>query len=417
MFVPGGVPSRPRRSYARRLRIHDETSPTCQDSQQSTQSLLTNRRSSVEESEYAQHGSPLVTLGEPPRAVPDSVRSLLRRGLEINLGCLHAFERPHSYGNVEWYPDALNASNARLAYNNLHRDHVDDRIKTHILFEAPITWLTNLRVLCGDRWYVDANRLLLARELGIVAKLPKLSAERVSDLNKEDIFVKLLAISQIVWLCLQLSMRLGQGISTTQLEIMTMGYAVCSAMTYFFLFNRPKDVTTVFDVEAARYPTSDEFSFIASIGPDIFGPFRSTVSLPNNSVHQNGYGDMVLGSTFAVVCFGSLHLAAWNYEFPTPTERTLWRASTLMTITVIPAMCILPLLALLFNALFNSNPPGRLVSRANVQRFCVSVTFWVMAPLFIAARLFILVEVIRSLAYQPPGSYKTTWASYVPYVG
>jgi hypothetical protein len=335
----------------------------------------------------------------------------------MNMGCLHALERPHSYGNVEWCLDALNASNARLAYNNLHRGHVDDRIKTLTLFEAPTTWLTNLRVLCGDRWYVDANQLLLARELGIVSKLPKLSAERVSDLNKEDIFVKLLAISQIVWLCLQLSMRLGQGIPTTQLEIMTMGYAVCSAMTYFLLFNRPKDVTTVFDVEAARYPTSDELSFIASIGPDIFGPLRSTVSLPNNSAHQNGYGDMALGSTFAVIFFGSLHLAAWNYEFPTPTERTLWRASTLMTIIVVPAMCILPLLAWLFNALFNSNPPGRLVSRASVQRFCVSVTFWIMAPLFIAARLFILVEVIRSLAYQPSGSFKTTWASYVPHVG
>jgi hypothetical protein len=291
-----------------------------------------------------------------------------------------------------------------------------DRIETRTLFTNPFEWLTNLRVLCGDRWYVDANQLLLARELGIIGKLPKLSTERVSDLSKEDIFVKLLAISQIIWLCLQLSMRLGQGVPTTQLEVMTMGYALCSAVTYFLLFDRPRDVMTVFEVEAARYPTSDKMSLIASIGPSISGSLRSTVSLPNNSTHRNTRPpEVAVSSTLAVFLFGIVHFAAWGYEFPTQTELNLWRASTVVTIAAVPAMSAAASIARQFNATFNSNP-GRLVSRGRVQMLLIFVQCWILAPLFVAARLFILVEVIRSLAYQPPGSYKTTWAAYVPHV-
>ena len=388
-----------------------------QDSHQSTESLLTDRRSSYEGPENAQQGHPLATMGETARTVPDFVSSMLRLALARGWGCVHTLKNPRSHGYVEWHLDTHNTATAHLACKNIDRGHLGDRIETRTLFTNPFEWLTNLRVLCGDRWYVDANQLLLARELGIIGKLPKLSTERVSDLSKEDIFVKLLAISKIIWLCLQLSMRLSQGVPTTQLEVMTMGYALCSAVTYFLLFDRPRDVMTVFEVEAARYPTSDEMSLIASIGPLVFGFFRTTLSLPNNSTHQNGQTpERPLSSSFAVFLFGVMHFAAWGYKFPTQTELNLWRASTIVTIAAVPAMVTLGVLTQLFNATCNSNPPGWLVSRGRVQLLFIFVQFWILAPLFVAARLFILVEVIRSLAYQPPGSYKTTWAAYVPHV-
>jgi hypothetical protein len=379
-----------------------------QSSPQSTESLLTNRRSSHGDPWSAQHEIPLVTLGEPARTAPKHVRKLLWTGLGWGRGCPHILERPSSCGKIDWRLDVVNTTTACLSYSDLVSGHLDDKIRTRTL-SSPVMWLTNLRALCGDRWSVDANQLLLARELRIIGSLPSLSTERVSDLNKEDVFVKLLAISQIVWLCLQLGMRLGQAVPTTQLEVMTMGYALCSTITYFLLFDQPKDVMTVVEVEAARYPTSTEMSSIASIGPSVFGFFRSTVSIPNHSTHQCGSSlEIALGSSFALIVFGSLHFAAWNYEFPTPTELTLWRVSTVLTITIVPATFMARFLALQFNAITKS--PSSTGSWVSVQ-FCI------LAPLFVAARLFILVEVIRSLAYQPPGSYKTTWAAYVPHVG
>ena len=418
MAVSGGVPLLPWWSYFHRLVTHRRTMR--KHSPESTESLLMDRRSPYEDPESAQHEIPLVTPGEAATTVPRRLRSLLRSGLERGWGCPHVLERPRSCGNIGWRLDAINTANARISYEDLDRGHLDNKIYIRMFHSSPspVQWLTSLRTLCGDRWYLDANQLLLARELGIIGKLPKLSTERVSDLNKEDIFVKLLAISQIIWLCLQLSMRLGQGVPTTQLEVMTMGYALCSALTYFLLFDRPRDVTTVFEVEAARYPASNEMCLIASIGPIISGYFRSTVSLPNNSTHQSGqFPEMALSSSFAVFLFGVMHFAAWGYDFPTQTEHNLWRASTVLTIAAVPAVFATSFIARKSNEIFNSNPPGWLVWRERVHRFRILISLYILGTLFVAARLFILVEVVRSLAYQPPESYKTSWAAYVPHVG
>jgi hypothetical protein len=37
--------------------------------------------------------------------------------------------------------------------------------------------------------------------------------------------------------------------------------------------------------------------------------------------------------------------------------------------------------------------------------------------LFVAARAFILVEIVRSLGFQPPETFRTTWAANVPHAG
>jgi hypothetical protein len=120
--VSGGVqkvPIRPWRSYGRRLRIHRET----------TERLLTDRRTSYDDPENEQDGYPLVTAGDPATTVPDSVRRALRSALKHGWGCLRTLDKPRSCGNVKWHPDALNAANSRLAYK--------------VLIEA--TWTTELR--------------------------------------------------------------------------------------------------------------------------------------------------------------------------------------------------------------------------------------------------------------------------------
>lgn len=255
---------------------------------------------------------PLVSSDRTAETTSYRTREVLRRAVILGNGWFPALETSRLCGKIEWLPDDFNTMNYRIAYNEMLQGCSDDTSDDQIFtYRHPVRWLTNLRVLCGDRWYLDANQLLLARKLGIIKQLPNLSADQISDLNKEDISVKLLAISQIIRLCLQLSMRLSQGVPTTQLEVMTMGYALCSAITYIMLFDRPKDVTTVFEVGAARYTTSSEMSFIASKGPNTMGRYRSTVSIPNNSTHRDGLSlERALSSSFAVVLFGSLHFAA-----------------------------------------------------------------------------------------------------------
>jgi hypothetical protein len=107
----------------------------------------------------------------------------------------------------------------------------------------------------------------------------------------------------------------------------------------------------------------------------------------------------------ALTVFGGLHLLAWNQEFPTLVERRLWQASALVTIGVMPFAVLTLLLSLFLTVL----------ARIRRTKYEVLFCYIFMAP-FVAARTFVLVEVIRSLAFQPPETFRTTWAANVPHV-
>jgi hypothetical protein len=99
-----------------------------------------------------------------------------------------------------------------------------------------------------------------------------------------------------------------------------------------------------------------------------------------------------------------MHLLAWNYEFPTPVERRLWQASAIVTLATLPLNSLLSFIAT--KAWFGS-----------YFSFVFAVVTSISVNIFVAARLFILVEVVRSLAFQPPETFRTTWAANVPHVG
>jgi hypothetical protein len=268
----------------------------------------------------------------------------------------------------------------------------------------PANWLANLRALCGDRWYLDACQLAHARKLGIIEKLPHMTEDEIDDLDKGDVFLKVLAVVQIMWLCIQLITRLSRRLPTTQLEVVTLAFAVTSIVTYTLLYNRPKDVKTVRELYAIRYPTPAELTQLTTMGPTCLSAYRSGISMSNASAHSRTHHERILSFTAILVVFGGLHLLAWNYEFPTPVERRLWQASAIVTLATLPLNSLLSFIAT--KAWFGS-----------YFSFVFAVVTSISVNIFVAARLFILVEVVRSLAFQPPETFRTTWAANVPHVG
>lgn len=249
-------------------------------------------------------------------------------------------------GDTIWKLDASNISLARAAIANLDMQCLDDEAMTKALLSMPPSiWLTNLRALCGDRWSLDAKQLLLARRLGIIDKLPSMTEGEIEDLNKSDMLLKIVAVLQILWLCVQLCTRLSHRIPTTQLEVVTLAFAVCSIFTYLLFLSRPKDVHTVQGIDASRYPTPSEILQIAVIGPGISGCWRQDVAIPNNSIHRTGGLHFPWSTCILIFIFGALHLISWKYNFPTETEKILWRASIVVTITAMPST-LLELIAL-----------------------------------------------------------------------
>jgi hypothetical protein len=285
-------------------------------------------------------------------------------------------------------------------------EYGDESLANAFLKVEPGHWLANLRALCGDRWSVNGSQLAYARRLGIIYELPYMTEDEIEDLNKGDMFLKVLAVFQIMWLCIQLITRLSRKLPATQLEVVTFAFAVTSIITYVLLLSRPKDVQTVREVYAVRYPTPVELTQLAASGPSYYSMARGDVSIPNNAAPRGTRGELSLSIMAILVVFGGLHLLAWNYEFPTHVERILWRVSAMITLAAMP---------LLYIATGDHIPEHCTFGlRRNDWPATANV---ILIGLFVAARAFILVEIVRSLAFQPPETFRTTWATNVPHVG
>jgi len=320
-----------------------------------------------------------------------------------------------SVGTIAWTPNDTNMRTAEkaLKIGTLEYFAVADWEKFRFL-RYPNSWITNLQVLQGDLWVLDAQQLLIARELGIIENLPQVSKDEIDDKNKGDALFKLLALGQISWFFIQIVVRLGYHIPTSQLEILVLSFAICTALTYVLLLNKPKDASTSITVSAARYPTPREMVRIATAGPYTWGGYRQSIWIPNNLSHYDsdrpsGATDrMVQGSVLALVIFGAVHCVAWDFTFPTQLEKVLWRVCSIATVVAVPLNLGINALSM---AVF-----GHLPSMA-IRYYTAGILHTTVTIVFVVSRLFIIVEVFRSLAFLPSEAFRSTWSANLPHLG
>lgn len=114
---------------------------------------------------------------------------------------------------------------------------------------------------------------------------------------------------------------------------------------------------------------------------------------------------------FAGAAYGGLHLAAWNDYFPTPVERIMW-------ITCSCATGLTGLVLALFFLATNQLPQLEAAeSRVRNSKAFRLVWKWVLIPLFMTARVFIVAEAFVCLRRQPESVYRTPeWSSYFPHL-
>ncbi|KAJ9487917.1 hypothetical protein VN97_g5395 [Penicillium thymicola] len=313
----------------------------------------------------------------------------------------------NAIGKVDWALDRSNILAIEKANSIVSQGYLK---KERILNMSYTNWVGNLTLLCGNLWVVDANQLLLARERGIIDKLPYISQDSLDDHNNGDIVVKLLALLQISWMFIQLGVRLARNLPTSQLEIFTLSFAICSSITYIMLIDKPQDVRTSYTIKAVRHPSVEDLIYMANAGP-VGNVFKSNIWIPNDAMHRDairkvpGYV-MSLAYFFA---FGATHCVAWNFDFPTAVERLLWRLSSVVTAVALPFAYLIsdPIWLKVF----------KLESQPRILELVEGSLLVLIVVVFILARLFITVEVVRSLAFLPPGAFIGTWTANIPHVG
>lgn len=264
--------------------------------------------------------------------------------------------------------------------------------------------------LHGNIWILDARQLILASEYGIIPSLPSIDDVQIEDKSKSDGLVKLLAIVQVSWLATQLIARRVDGVPPTQFEISTLAFSACAFVLYLVEWSKPKDVGVPFYIDTDAEVTAEAFQAITEAAPDVFLQTRYYY-MSISSGHQVAGGRykarhrdimIVLTIILTTLLFGGIHLLAWNLDFPTQVESLLWKIAALSA-TLAPTLCGLLGLG---ESIFQGTMGTRVLPLFGMA------LLW---PVFLVARLYLVVESVRSTLFLPPGAFVATWASNIPH--
>jgi hypothetical protein len=188
----------------------------------------------------------------------------------------------------------------------------------------------------------------LAMHFGCV-RYPAITESEIKDRSKTDTLGKIFSVFQICHLMLSLIARRAQGLPISQLEVLTLAFAVCGVATYAVYWHKPKDVSVPIDVGEPRIVSSDnKFAFQTFKSFDSFwsllvndvDPIKECLDrVPNDNIPIQSAG-LTHTATFLLAfvsaLFSSLHAIAWNFAFPTAAEETIWHVCTILTILLPP---------------------------------------------------------------------------------
>ncbi|KAJ9605919.1 hypothetical protein H2200_009768 [Cladophialophora chaetospira] len=180
---------------------------------------------------------------------------------------------------------------------------------------------------------------------------PAITRREIWDKSKQDTFTKVVTAFQIGYLIVQCVARAIQGLAITALELNALAIVVCSLMTSSFWLHKPADVQipihihcshTLAEITLDRAWSLTPLDFVDENGPGYsvnVQPFmkmpvipaeRPIQRIPNDRFPTNPYGIQEYFLCFATLLFTAIHVAGWSFDFPTHTERLLWRISSLL---------------------------------------------------------------------------------------
>jgi hypothetical protein len=205
----------------------------------------------------------------------------------------------------------------------------------------------------------------------------------IQDKSKSDGLAKSLALLQCTWFVAQVIARAIDSLPITTLELGTTALIGCASVAYGFWWYKPQEVRTPIEIRSLEklQPSSDLFDD---------GDDNAFNFIPNETT-------AILAFTLTGVFVGGIHCAAWNFLFPTPIERLLWRVSSILVL-------VLPLLE---NLLF--------LSHENIMS--VGIATFIIPSLYAILRLFLIIEIFVSLRGVPGKVYhQLPWSDFIPHL-
>ena len=169
-------------------------------------------------------------------------------------------------------------------------------------------------------------------------------------------------------------------------------------------------------------PFSAFFFLLSFIFTSVFGIVTTSSIRPGashvpsfyaSSTQSDRWSRMVVFAFFGVI-FGGLHCIGWNFKFPTPSEQTLWR-STSLAITAIP-LIVSPTDFLLAARLrirdINSCPTFE-----KAALLFLDLVMTILLFIYVPARLSLIAQALALLRSQPASALTAVdWTKYFPHL-
>jgi hypothetical protein len=280
-----------------------------------------------------------------------------------NMGGFYLRERPNSSSETSSYSEAAPSSRAGLPLEARLPFRVGPPPEADSSSEAGLPTATDPSSEAGRSSEASSSsgdiiRIVTARHFADFwesIETPELSVEDLKDKSKTDYFTKALALVQIGQLLLSLIVRKTRHLAFSQLETLTLAFAICGVLTYICYWYKPQDVKRPIEVWL-RYEEDNSSGFqqrhfdrlwevLTNSETSEVGQAADRIrndNIPKAAPDTTHYALYVLAILTAG--FGSIHAIAWNFEFPTPAEQLLWRIATLVSSAVPPfALLAIPL--------------------------------------------------------------------------
>jgi len=258
---------------------------------------------------------------------------------------------------------------------------------------------------------VENIRSLLENEPDFT--LPKLQVPltSITDRSKSSSLGKALLFVQVAWFCLNCASRLAQRLPLSLLEVSTLAHGVCTLASYAVWWSKPLNIDepTLIDVQSQEYRGIEPAAKVRTrdIVMSVFENFNDPKGVSDDAV-------VFLVVAGIPIIYGALHFLGWHAQFPTTTERLLWRIGAVGVASPGAGFIIFgfPLIALP-DAVHSSK------LKIAIKSFGTVLILLLLAlPLvYMLCSIYLYVESIRQLWYLAPEAYVVaSWSYYFPHL-
>ncbi len=285
---------------------------------------------------------------------------------------------------------------------------------------------------------------------------PEIQPKAIWDRNKADTFARFLTLMQIIWFLVQAIGRRAQNLAISTIELTSLAFIFCTVIASFFFRHKPRDVETPFVLlcdatiaeiqetagERSRKPYIETpLDFVkppitrtSLVAPFWFGvracfEWNTDRDLPvrtfGNSKTTPPRGikilDIAYTTTINIAYFG-IHLAGWNFVYPSKVEQVLWRTSSLtllgLLLFYLVAVALGTMMAgWLARTFFKNNEETTVLGVAGLlPRWAAILVHGPIIGAYGLARCYILVEGFVNLRALPVSAFAMVdWSNYLPH--